>query len=326
MADYLNTLAARALGQVQPILPRRRYQFEVEPDFGTSQLESDTLAEAEYASTERPSRDGTSTNEPGVKEAGDANEILTPPPSSPANQEEVAGIRPAQADVHMDGQEQTPERPPSKADNGREPPKQHDPPPSQAVILDDTKRPSREPKSLSQAVTLIETPPTRQRTGHSQPLSARRGSNTRARGAEARDPETRGAEARDPETRGAEAHDPEARGAEAPGPEARHPSVAPAAERSFDPRRRRVVNGRASTDGRASVEREPLHPRGLQANHRGTLETPGQPPQIKVSIGRVEVRAIRPAAPIPRPKPQAERSQPKLTLEEYLRRGRRPRS
>jgi hypothetical protein len=45
---------------------------------------------------------------------------------------------------------------------------------------------------------------------------------------------------------------------------------------------------------------------------------PASPPIIEVTIGRVEVRAVHPPAPVARPKPIAPAA-PRLSLEEYLR-------
>jgi len=46
-----------------------------------------------------------------------------------------------------------------------------------------------------------------------------------------------------------------------------------------------------------------------------------EPPVVRVTIGRVDVRAVLPAAPPERPRPKRP---PRLSLDEYLREGRRP--
>jgi hypothetical protein len=44
-------------------------------------------------------------------------------------------------------------------------------------------------------------------------------------------------------------------------------------------------------------------------------ESPGQPPIVRITIGRIDVRATPPAAPS---RKSSTRSEPKLTLDAYL--------
>ena len=63
---------------------------------------------------------------------------------------------------------------------------------------------------------------------------------------------------------------------------------------------------------------EPEPSRRAEREQAAAAETPSPPPTIEVTIGRVEVRAMHPPAPVVRPKPVAPAA-PRLSLEEYLR-------
>jgi len=73
-------------------------------------------------------------------------------------------------------------------------------------------------------------------------------------------------------------------------------------------------------DARAAVTPvdEPELPRRAERGQAAAAATLISPLTIEVTIGRVEVRAMHPPAPVARPKPDAPTA-PRLSLEEYLR-------
>jgi hypothetical protein len=73
-------------------------------------------------------------------------------------------------------------------------------------------------------------------------------------------------------------------------------------------------------DARAAVTPadEPDPTRSAERGQAAAAATPPPPPTIEITIGRVEVRAVHPPAPVARPQPAASTA-PRLSLEEYLR-------
>ena len=73
-------------------------------------------------------------------------------------------------------------------------------------------------------------------------------------------------------------------------------------------------------DARAAVTPadEPELPRRAERGQAAAAAMPPPPPTIEITIGRVEVRAVHPPAPVARPQSAAQAA-PRLSLEEYLR-------
>jgi len=93
----------------------------------------------------------------------------------------------------------------------------------------------------------------------------------------------------------------------------------PAADRSVPAVRNGVVKGNSSTTSRAKRPRPgtPLTTT-FQNLERGVFvpnESPEEPPVVRITIGRIDVRATSAAAPTRKP---ATPSEPKLTLDAYL--------
>jgi hypothetical protein len=76
--------------------------------------------------------------------------------------------------------------------------------------------------------------------------------------------------------------------------------------------------GRSRATAAVTPADEIESPRRTERERMAVVAVPSSPPIIEVTIGRVEVRAVHPPAPIPRPNPVAPAA-PRLSLEEYLR-------
>jgi len=91
------------------------------------------------------------------------------------------------------------------------------------------------------------------------------------------------------------------------------PAVRPIAEQAAD-----VLKARNDRSGQASpLARPPLQRRAVETGREVEQPAPPAGPTVTVSIGRVDIRAAQPPAPVPR---QRSASGPHVNLDEYLRR------